>query len=81
MNDIHPEEIIMDITPNTRRRFPSGSRVAVDFPPDRTPARTIWIDGDCLGEAGALIGKWQAGSLGTGDAAVAIAALEYGSGK
>lgn len=81
MNDIHPEEIIMDITPSARRRFPSGSRVAVDFPPARQPARTLWIDGECLAEADALIGKWQAGQLSTGDAAVAIAALEYGSGK
>ena len=71
----------MDITPSGRQRFPSGSRVAIDFPPDQQQARTIWIDGKCLREAGALIDKWQTGQLGTGDAAVAIAALEYGSGK
>lgn len=73
----------MDITPDLREPFPSGTRVAVQFPPDdaRRRQHTIWIDGKCCAAADGLIAKWRSGELTDGAAETAIWQLRYGSGR
>jgi len=58
------EEEDGDITSDPRERFPSGTRVTVNFPPPVEEGRhgsTIWIDGDCFAEANDLIAQFKSG--------------------
>lgn len=61
-----------------RERFPSGSRVDVRFPPD---GRDISIDGACLKEANAIIGRYKAGEMTESEARQALYDLEFGLPK
>jgi hypothetical protein len=68
----------MDLTP--RKKYPSGSCCAVEFPPpdDGKPSRLIWIDGKRLETAQAIIPRYQAGELTEAKADHAIFELRWG---
>jgi hypothetical protein len=68
---------MMDITP--RERFPSGSCIAIDFPPpsEGVRSRTIWIDGNHLKHAHVIIRQFEAGSLTEREAENALYDLAY----
>jgi hypothetical protein len=70
----------MDITPDTRDRFPSGSRIPIEFPPDNVRARIIWIDGKRFAEAKELIAQFKAGRLTARAAEDALYELAYAPG-
>jgi len=55
------EEEDGNITSDPRERFPSGTRVTVNFPPPVRHGSTIWIDGDCFAEANDLIAQFKSG--------------------
>jgi hypothetical protein len=67
---------MLDITSDPRERFPSGTRVTVNFPPPVEKGgrgSTIGIDGDCFSEADDLIAQF--GKLTESDAENAIREL------
>jgi len=68
---------MLDITSDPRERFPSGTRVTVNFPPPVRHGSTIWIDGDCFAEANDLIAQFKSGKLTARDAESAIRELAY----
>lgn len=65
---------MMDIQPDGRERFPSGSTIAIDF-----NGRAIWIDGACLGDAQVILRRVECGEITAPQAEELLYALEYGS--
>jgi hypothetical protein len=68
----------MDITPDKRPNFPSGSCRAIDWPPGQRNAGTIWIDSKSLEHGQAIIRRYEAGSITEFEAHQAIWLLRYG---
>jgi hypothetical protein len=74
----------MDITPDlTRRRFPSGSRIGVSFPPPELAdrSRIIWIDSRCRELADDVIRRFKACELTEREAEKELYELEFGRPK
>jgi hypothetical protein len=78
--EVRPRQQMIDITPDQRRRFPSRSRIGVNFPPPELDdrSRIIWIDGRCRELADAVIRQFKAGDLTVREAEKALYELEFG---